>query len=54
MVITVAPWPDHLLTREERDELPEDEFGRSELVDGVLVITPAGFRITGSSASTSR
>jgi Uma2 family endonuclease len=39
--MTVAPWPDHLLTLEEWDDLPEDEHGRSELVDGVLVVTPS-------------
>src|SRR6266516_3029067 len=39
--MTVAPWPDHLLTLEEWDELPEDTYRRAELVDGVLVVTPA-------------
>jgi len=41
ITVSVMPWPDHLLTREEWDELPEDEYGRSELVDGVLVVTPS-------------
>lgn len=39
--MAVAPWPDHLLTLGEWDELPEDEHGRSELIDGVFVVTPA-------------
>jgi len=39
--MTAAPWPDHRLTLEEWDELPEDEVGRSELVDGVRVATPS-------------
>jgi hypothetical protein len=39
--MTVAPWPDHLLTIEEEwDELPEDTYRHAELVDGVLVVTP--------------
>jgi Uma2 family endonuclease len=38
--MTVAPWPDHLLTIEEWDELPEDTYRHAELVDGVLVVTP--------------
>jgi Uma2 family endonuclease len=38
--MSVAPWPDHLLTIEEWDELPEDTYRRAELVDGVLVVTP--------------
>jgi len=41
ITVSVMPWPDHLLTLEEWDELPEDEYGRSELVDGVLVVTPS-------------
>ena len=39
--MTALSWPDHLLTLEEWDELPADEHGRSELVDGVLVVTPS-------------
>jgi Uma2 family endonuclease len=33
-------WPDHLLTLEEWDELPEDVSRRFELVDGVLQMSP--------------
>lgn len=39
--MTALPRPDHLLTLDEWDELPEDQIGRSELVDGVLVMTPS-------------
>jgi Uma2 family endonuclease len=35
-----AIWPDHLLTVEEWEQLPEDERFRLELVDGVLSIVP--------------
>jgi Uma2 family endonuclease len=34
------PWPDHLLTLEEWDALPEDELHHVELVEGVLVVAP--------------
>ncbi|NUT97785.1 MAG: Uma2 family endonuclease [Saccharothrix sp.] len=33
-------WPDHLLTLEEWDALPENESHHLELVEGVLVVTP--------------
>lgn len=38
-------WPDHLLTLEEFDRLPEDNSRRYELQEGVLQVTPkaAGF-----------
>jgi|ERR1041384_2598875 Uma2 family endonuclease len=36
-----APWPDHLLTMEEFDALPEDNAHRYELEEGVLLVTPA-------------
>jgi Uma2 family endonuclease len=35
-----APWPDHLLTLEEFDALPEDNTHRYELEEGVLLVTP--------------
>jgi len=35
-----APWPDHLLTLEEFDALPEDNTRRYELEEGVLLVTP--------------
>ncbi|MGI9002474.1 MAG: Uma2 family endonuclease [Pseudonocardia sp.] len=33
-------WPNHLLTLEEWEALPEDEVLRLELVEGVLVMSP--------------
>jgi Uma2 family endonuclease len=36
-----APWPDHFLTLEEFDALPEDKTHRYELEEGVLLATPA-------------
>jgi Uma2 family endonuclease len=33
-------WPDHLLTLEEWDALPEDTSRHFELADGVLVVAP--------------
>jgi Uma2 family endonuclease len=41
ITVSVMPWPDHLLTLEEWDELPEDAFRWAELVDGVVRMTPA-------------
>jgi Uma2 family endonuclease len=38
--MTSITWPDHLLTLEEWDALPEDESRRFELVDGVLQMSP--------------
>lgn len=38
--MTVQPWPDHLLTLEEWDALPEDTSRQAELVEGVLVVAP--------------
>ena len=38
--VTSITWPDHLLTLEEWDALPEDETRRFELVDGVLQMSP--------------
>lgn len=35
-----ATWPSHLLTLEEWLALPEDEGHRTELVEGVLVMSP--------------
>lgn len=34
-------WPDHLLTLDEWDALPEAEGGNVELVEGVLLVNPA-------------
>lgn len=38
--MTAAPWPDHLLTLDEWDHLPEDPFRHCELAEGVLVMEP--------------
>jgi Uma2 family endonuclease len=38
--MSVLPWPDHLLTLEEWDALPEDESHHLELVEGVLLVAP--------------
>lgn len=38
--MTELPWPDHLLTIEEWDALPEDTSRHFELVEGVLVVAP--------------
>jgi Uma2 family endonuclease len=39
MLMSVAPWPDHLLTLEEWDALPEDTSRRIELAEGVLQVS---------------
>ena len=39
--MTSITWPDHLLTLEEWDALPEDVSRRFELVDGVLQMSPS-------------
>jgi Uma2 family endonuclease len=38
--MSVLPWPDHLLTLEEWDALPEDTTRHFELAEGVLVVAP--------------
>jgi Uma2 family endonuclease len=38
--MSVMTWPDHLLTLEEFNELPEDNSRRYELQEGVLQVTP--------------
>ena len=38
--VTATPWPDHLLTLEEWDALPEEMHRRCELAEGVLVMVP--------------
>ncbi|WP_459721002.1 Uma2 family endonuclease [Actinophytocola sp. KF-1] len=38
--MSVQPWPDHLLTLEEWDALPEDTSRHYELAEGVLVVAP--------------
>lgn len=38
--MTVRPRPDHLLSLEEWDELPEDLSRHYELVEGVLLVAP--------------
>jgi Uma2 family endonuclease len=35
------PWPDHLLTLEEWEALPETDGVRLELVEGVIAVSPA-------------
>ena len=40
--MTAIPWPDHLLTLDEWDALPEDELTRRfELIEGVLLVVPS-------------
>jgi Uma2 family endonuclease len=38
--MTALPWPDHLLTLDEWDELPEDRSRRFELAEGILIVSP--------------
>ncbi|WP_367136909.1 Uma2 family endonuclease [Saccharothrix sp. HUAS TT1] len=38
--MSVMPWPDHLLTLEEWDALPEHESHHVELVEGILLVAP--------------
>ncbi|GAA1341548.1 Uma2 family endonuclease [Saccharothrix algeriensis] len=38
--MSVVPWPDHLLTLDEWDALPDDESHHVELVEGVLLVAP--------------
>jgi Uma2 family endonuclease len=38
--MSIASWPDHLLTLDEWDALPEDTSRRFELVEGVLQMAP--------------
>jgi Uma2 family endonuclease len=38
--MTVLPWPDHLLTMREWEDLPEDNSRRYELVEGVMQVSP--------------
>ncbi|PSL57941.1 Uma2 family endonuclease [Saccharothrix carnea] len=38
--MSAMPWPDHLLTLEEWDALPEDESYHIELVEGILLVAP--------------
>jgi Uma2 family endonuclease len=38
--MTALPWPDHLLSLQEWDALPEDTSHHLELVEGVLVVAP--------------
>lgn len=38
--MSVLPWPDHLLSLQEWDALPEDTSRRYELAEGVLVVAP--------------
>jgi Uma2 family endonuclease len=38
--MTVPPWPDHLLSLEEWDALPEDSSRHCELAEGVLIVAP--------------
>ncbi|MGI8309515.1 Uma2 family endonuclease [Saccharopolyspora hattusasensis] len=49
-------WPDHLLTLEEFDQLPEDNSRRYELQEGVLHVTPKAAslhqRVVGALVST--
>jgi Uma2 family endonuclease len=38
--LSIATWPDHLLTLDEWDALPEDTVQRFELVEGILLVAP--------------
>jgi Uma2 family endonuclease len=38
--MSTPPWPDHLLTLDEWDALPEDTSRHYELVEGVLTVSP--------------
>ncbi|HEX3784589.1 MAG TPA: Uma2 family endonuclease [Pseudonocardiaceae bacterium] len=38
--MTALPWPDHLLTLDEWEALPEETRYRVELVEGVLLVSP--------------
>ena len=38
--MTAMPWPDHLLTLDEWDALPEDNSRHYELAEGILHVTP--------------
>jgi Uma2 family endonuclease len=38
--MTAQPWPDHLLTLEEYDALPEDNSRHYELEEGILILSP--------------
>jgi hypothetical protein len=38
--MTSLTWPDHLLTLDEWDALPEDVSRRFELVEGLLQMSP--------------
>jgi Uma2 family endonuclease len=38
--VNVLSWPDHLITLDEWEALPEDDRFRVELVEGVLLVTP--------------
>jgi Uma2 family endonuclease len=41
--MSIVMWPDHLLTLDEWDALPEDESRRCELAEGVLIVSPRPF-----------
>lgn len=38
--MTALPWPDHLMTLDEWNELPEDPSRRFELAEGILIVSP--------------
>lgn len=38
--MSVLPWPDHLMTLDEWNVLPEDNRFRVEVVEGVLIVSP--------------
>jgi Uma2 family endonuclease len=39
--VTATPWPDHLLTLREWDDLPDEMHFRAEFVEGVVVMVPS-------------
>lgn len=38
--MTAVPWPDHLLSLEDWDAMPEDNTHRYEVTEGVLYVSP--------------
>lgn len=38
--VSATPWPDHLLSLDEWDALPEDNTHRYELAEGVMQVSP--------------
>jgi Uma2 family endonuclease len=41
--VSALPWPDHLLTLDEWEALPDEQRFHIEVVDGVLIVAPKPF-----------